>query len=416
LLPSKQWSSRNDARITGVAELAPGAMPMATGESKPVRSRSSSGQAVLAPERRGFRKVLMQSLTALDNVRSGRHCPARRPKLSIIRSIKFPFRSRTHSLTEMTAFGSNPGHLRMWKFIPMGLGRAAPLAVVLHGCGQTAQDINHGAGWSALANESGFALLVPEQRPSNNAKRGFNWYQPGDTGRGSGEALSILQMVQCMIEGHDLDRRRVYIAGLSAGGAMTSALLAAYPDVFAGGAIIAGLPFGAASNLWSGFGEIIAALPFCAASNLWCALNAMKGGQSRSSSDLGGRVRAASHHQGPWPKLSIWHGSADNTVAPSNADAITRQWCNVHGLGEGAAIEAAVAGQTRRFWRDRSGAAVIETFIIPGMAHGAPVDPLGKSGHAYGVSAPFFEDAGISSTYQIAKFWGLAAPEIQLIP
>jgi poly(3-hydroxybutyrate) depolymerase len=190
-------------------------------------------------------------------------------------------------------------------------------------------------------------------------------------------------MVERMIQDHELDRRGVYVTGLSAGGAMTSALLASYPDVFAGGAIIAGLPYGIASNVWT-------------------ALAAMRGDVDKATNDLGDSVRAASRHGGCWPKLSIWHGTSDRTVAPSNADAITRQWCNVHGIREEAAIEVRVGGQTRSYWCDPSGAPVIERFIIPGMAHAAPVDASGKSGFAYGASAPFFEDEGISSTYHIA--------------
>jgi pimeloyl-ACP methyl ester carboxylesterase len=171
----------------------------------------------------------MQSLAAvLDDVRAGRRPPwPCHPNPS---TISFP--SQTRRLSEATAFGSNPGALRMLKFVPRGLRGSSPLVVLLHGCGQTAHDIDHGSGWSTLANEIGFALLVPEQRRSNNAQRGFNWFQPSDTKRGRGEALSIRQMVNSMIEDHGLDRRRVYITGLSAGGAMTCALLAAYPDVF----------------------------------------------------------------------------------------------------------------------------------------------------------------------------------------
>jgi poly(3-hydroxybutyrate) depolymerase len=160
--------------------------------------------------------------------------------------------------------------------------------------------------------------------------------------------------------------------------------------VFAGGAIIAGLPFGIASNLWG-------------------ALAAMKGDVNRSSSDLGDIVRAASRHRGNWSKLSVWHGGSDNTVAPSNADAIVRQWCNVHGIGEGASIQARIAGRSRHFWTNLLGVTVIETFIIPEMGHGAPIDTLGKTGRAYGTSAPSFEDVGISSSYHIAKFWGLTS-------
>lgn len=334
----------------------------------------------------------MQSLvTVLEDVRSGRRPPwPCRPNPSALNSSRPPFGSHAQGLSEVNAFGSNPGHLRMLKLVPPGLSARSPLVVVLHGCGQTAHDIDHGLGWSTLANQCGFALLFPEQRRSNNAQRGFNWFRPTDSRRGLGEALSIVQMVQHLIAEHGLDGRRVYVTGLSAGGAMASALLAAYPEMFAGGAILAGLPFGVASSLWG-------------------ALAAMKGAVTCSSAELGDQVRAASPHRGRWPVLSIWHGSSDETVALSNADAITRQWCNVRALCEGAAIETGIAGATRRLWCDDSGLPVIERFIIPGMGHGAPVDPLGTSGYAYGAAAPFFEDKGISSTYRIAKFWGLAS-------
>ena len=334
----------------------------------------------------------MQSLvTVLEDVRSGRRPPwPCRPNPSAVHSPRSPFGSHAQGLSEVNAFGSNPGQLRMLKLVPPGLRASSPLVVVLHGCGQTAHDIDHGLGWSTLADECGFALLFPEQRRSNNAQRGFNWFRPADSRRGCGEAQSIVQMVQHLIDDHGLDSRRVYVTGLSAGGAMASALLAAYPDVFAGGAILAGLPFGVASNLWG-------------------ALAAMKGNVNRSSAELGDQVRAASPHRGRWPALSIWHGSSDKTVAPSNADAIIRQWCNVHGLCEEAAIETRIAGKTRRLWCDDAGLPVMERFIIPGMGHGAPVDALGTSGYAYGAAAPFFEDKGISSTYHIAKFWGLAS-------
>jgi len=330
--------------------------------------------------------------TVLNEVRAGRRPPwPCHPNPSAI-----SLHSQPDHLSEVTAFGSNPGRLRMLKFVPGGLHGAAPLVVVLHGCGQNAQDINHGSGWSKLAKKTGFALLLPEQRPSNNAQRGFNWFRPGDTGRGCGEALSIRHMVKHMINDHGLDRRRVYVTGLSAGGAMTSALLAAYPDMFAGGAIIAGLPFGVASNLWD-------------------ALAAMKGDTGRTPADLGDKVRAASRHRGRWPKLSVWHGGSDTTVAPGNADAIVRQWCNVHKIDEGAPIEVQTAGHLRHFWMNSLGVPVIERFIIPGMGHAVPIDTLGKGGHAYGMSAPYFEDAGISSTCHIARFWGLTSRECNIL-
>src|SRR5579871_6091785 len=141
-------------------------------------------------------------------------------------------------------FGSNPGDLRMFSYTPTEIARNGPLVVVLHGCTQSAASYDVGAGWSTLAQRYGFTLLMPQQKTSNNAHGCFNWFQPDDNARGRGEALSIRQMIRTAIEKFGLDEKQVYITGLSAGGAMTSVMLANYPEVFAGGAIIAGLPFG----------------------------------------------------------------------------------------------------------------------------------------------------------------------------
>src|SRR6195952_52728 len=198
-------------------------------------------------------------------------------------------------LVETGHFGTNPGALRMFAFVPEHLQRAPALVVVLHGCGQTAAGYDLGAGWSTLAKRYGFALLMPEQQASNNANTCFNWFSPEDTGRGRGEACSIRQMIARMVTDHNIDARRIYVTGLSAGGAMTSVMLATYPDVFAAGAVIAGLPFGVATNLRE-------------------ALNGMMQPPSHPARELGDLVRGASNHRGPWPKLSVWHGSADRTV------------------------------------------------------------------------------------------------------
>ena len=170
-----------------------------------------------------------------------------------------------------------------------------------------------GTGWSTLAKRYGFALLMPEQQASNNANTCFNWFNPGDVARGRGEAGSIRQMVARMVADHKIDSRRIYVTGLSAGGAMTSVMLATYPEVFAGGAIIAGLPYGIASNVRE-------------------ALGGMMQSTSRPADKLGDLVRKASKHKGPWPKVSVWHGSADRTVNPGNANEIVKQWLDVHGL------------------------------------------------------------------------------------
>src|SRR6185436_18234777 len=163
-----------------------------------------------------------------------------------------PDAAATH-LTELTGFGSNPGALRMFTYVPKNLPRSPAMVVVLHGCTQSAASYDLGAGWSTLAERYGFVLLLPEQTPANNPKTCFNWFLPGDTHRDRGEALSIRQMIEKTIGAHGIDRRQVFITGLSAGGAMTTAMLATYPEVLAAGAIIAGLPYGTANNVQEAF-------------------------------------------------------------------------------------------------------------------------------------------------------------------
>src|SRR5206468_7494230 len=106
---------------------------------------------------------------------------------------------------------------------------------------------------STLAGRYGLALLFPEQQRSNNPNGCFNLYLPDDSWRDRGEVLSIRQMIARLAEEGNIDRRRIFVTGHSAGGAMTSAMLACYPEIFAGGAIVAGLPYGAATNIKEAF-------------------------------------------------------------------------------------------------------------------------------------------------------------------
>jgi poly(hydroxyalkanoate) depolymerase family esterase len=292
--------------------------------------------------------------------------------------------SRLH---EVSGFGSNPGELKMCTYLPEGLPANAPLVVVLHGCTQSAASYNKGSGWSTVADRHGFALLFPQQQWNNNPLRCFNWFRPEDNERERGEPQSIVQMVDKMVAEHGLDRRRVYVTGTSSGGAMTTVMLASYPEVFAGGAVIAGVPYRTAKGLQEGLESIFQ-------------------GRSRSAEEWGALVRAASAHQGPWPTLSVWHGDADTAVKPINAEELIKQWADVHGLDAKPSIEMRVDGYPRRVWLGANGEELIESYTITGMSHGAALDP-GPEPHQCGTAAPFFNAVGISSTHRIADFWGL---------
>jgi poly(hydroxyalkanoate) depolymerase family esterase len=294
---------------------------------------------------------------------------------------------RPTRLRELTAFGANPGNLRMFFYVPKEMPRNAPLVIALHGCTQTADEYDHGTGWSSLADRLGFAVVYPQQQPANNPKNCFSWFLPGDIARGQGEALSVREMVEHAIAIFAADRRKVFVTGLSAGGAMASAMLATYPEVFAGGAIIAGLPYGCASNVQQAF-------------------EAMFTEHGHAGQALGDRVRAASTHRGSWPKISVWHGTSDPIVRPFNGEDIIRQWTNVHGLSDDPSFQESIGSHTRRVWNDTNSKAVIEAFTISGMAHGVPL-AASTGGETCGAAGAFFLDVGISSTHHIARFWHL---------
>jgi poly(hydroxyalkanoate) depolymerase family esterase len=291
---------------------------------------------------------------------------------------------------EETGFGSNPGQLQMFRYTPAGLPANAPLVVAMHGCAQTAGGFGEESGWRQLADRWGFALLLPQQ-PNRLGNLGcFAWFDGTQIARGGGEALSVRQMVDRMLAEFHGNPSRVYVTGMSAGGAMAAVMLAAYPEVFAGGGIVAGLPYKCATSQFQAF-------------------TCLNPGVDKTPEAWGDLVRGAAPYTGPRAPVSLWQGTADTTVVPANLTELVDQWTDVLGVDRTPDVSDQVAGQSHQVFADTAGRAAVETYRIAGMRHGEPVGPNAPADRRCGQAGAFSIDVGICAAYHIGVFWHLNA-------
>ncbi len=248
------------------------------------------------------------------------------------------------------------GRRRYKLYVPAGVATAPrPLVLMLHGCTQSPDDFAAGTAMNAVADETGVLVAYPEQTAAHNASKCWNWFRPGDQRRGTGEASLMAAIVADVARDVPVDAARVFVAGLSAGGAAAATLAREYSDVFRAVGVHSGLACGAAHDLPSAFA-------------------AMKQGAPARRASPGGIPTIA------------FHGSADRTVAPVNArhalaDAVT-------GLAAPAVERGRSPGgsaYTRETWRDRQGRPRAEAWTIEGAGHawsggspaGSYTDPRG---------------------------------------
>ncbi len=291
-------------------------------------------------------------------------------------------------LQEVTGFGTNPGALKMYRYVPAAMPPKAPLVVAMHGCTQGAADFQP-TGWSALAETRKFYVVYPEQTTGNNQLRCFNWAgeygDPTNLKRGEGENLSIKQMVDKMKADYSIDPARVFVVGFSAGGAESALMLATWPDVFAAGAVIAGVPFDCGRSVNE-------------------ATSCMSPGKDLSPADWAAKVKAAyPAFTGPYPRVSIWGGSNDFTVRPLNRSELVDQWTGVHGIDLVADETQTLGAHTRKAYKDNAGTTLVEVYELAGMGHGVPVDVMSGCGATGG----FAFDVKLCAAGRVTDFFGI---------
>ncbi len=283
--------------------------------------------------------------------------PKSRPRPATKSSSRLPGRFIAGS------HGGEAGSRRYKLYIPAkpAEGRR-PLVVMLHGCTQNPDDFAVGTGMNALAEEFGFLVLYPEQDGRANHNRCWNWFEPGHQARDAGEPGILAGMTRDVMREFDAEPSQVFVAGMSAGGAMAAVLGAEYPELFAAIGVHSGLPAGSARDIITG-------------------LQAMKKpGRARS-------LREA-------VPVIVFHGDADHVVNQGNGEAVLKQFVGAHaGLRatplQASETETTQGGRraTHRTWRDEEGRAMAEHWVVHGAGHtwaggdaaGSHTDALGPN-------------------------------------
>lgn len=235
-----------------------------------------------------------------------------------------------------------------------------PLLVMLHGCTQDADDFAAGTRMNDLAERHGLLVAYPVQTKTANPSACWNWFNAADQRRGAGEPAIVAGITQEIAAEHKVDPTRIFIAGLSAGGAMAMVMGASYPELYAAIGVHSGLPYQAANDVVSAFG-------------------AMRGGSSKA---------------GPQPQLRtiVFHGDADKTVHPSNGDKIAGAGRNFEKKTSmnGKASVSGGRSYTRTIKHSQDGAPAAEQWVIKGAGHawaggspdGSYTDPHGPDASA----------------------------------
>src|SRR5215212_10088040 len=269
-------------------------------------------------------------------------------------------------------------------YIPNGyMGQEVPLVVMLHGCTQSPNDIAAGTQMNRLSEENIFFVAYPAQAQGANMNKCWNWFKPSDQQRGRGEPSLVAGITRQVIDEYNVADGRVYVVGMSAGGAMAAIMAETYPDLYAAVGIHSGLAPGAAHDMPSAFAAM------------------HQGGQSIPRRHVS--TATATEESARIVPAIVFHGDRDKTVHPRNADRLLEHYCPAKLTGSrddasgstprGTVRQGQISGghaYTRATYRDAEGRAIAERWTVHGLGHawsggsssGSYTDPRGPDASA----------------------------------
>jgi poly(hydroxyalkanoate) depolymerase family esterase len=338
-------------------------LPLPGLQAPPRRLRRPLGE-VVQTLREGRRLFDPSGLGALASVPA-----ARMPALPLPEGATFTWRT----------YDSAAGARRCRLFVPSCPAEdIAGLVVMLHGCKQDPDDFAAGTGMNALADANRLLVVYPAQNGTANVASCWNWFDPAHQSRDAGEPAILSGITREIVSEFAVNPDRVFVAGLSAGGAMAAVLAETHPDLFAAVGVHSGLPYGSANDVMSAFAAM------------------------RGQGPLGapGRTRA-----GQGPRLIVFHGTADHTVHPRNAENIVAGAC--HAVAGSIVREARGQTASGRDYTCRTvaapnGSAQIELWLVEGGAH------AWSGGHP---SGSYTDPGGPDASAEMVRFFLSPSPE-----
>ena len=388
-LSEKLMGEATRLTLGGKLAEATAAIQRALGLGEPQPSRRSSppaGAAVAVLD--GLVRELPQADTSLRRESSGTSSP---PTTYRGAAASPP------ATFEEDAYSAASGTRRYKLFVPAGFDdKALPLIVMLHGCTQSPDDFAAGTRMNDIAQESGFLVLYPAQAPRSNSSKCWNWFVPGDQKRGAGEPELLAGLTRHIMGMHRVDPNRVFVAGLSAGGAMADILGREYPDLYAAVGVHSGLPQGAAHDIASAFAAMQGG---GATSMLGRVTSNGRSGQAREGPTTGAAPDRAA------PPTIVFHGDRDATVHPSNGEQVI-----------GAVLGAISAGSDVVASSERAAAAGrAATRTVHRRSRATPAEPslaehwiVHGTGHAWSggsSSGSYTESAGPDASREMVRFF-----------